>query len=165
MHSTNSKCLFSNDQSLGHDDSYDNRYDFPEIFDNHIDDDQNSVTDVFEFSAENSDTFESCNDMKKFLTVPTSQISRLRLNHNKTNIIYDLFSDFVTHLTCLNERMVSSENGMNVSESLSCASLFVRQTLSEYRTQYKRQKVCERSETYAQPQELAVGTWYVITTH
>lgn len=148
----------------------DNRYELIQMntdvpIDDNIDE-HHSEKNIFEIIGENSETFDACNDMKNFLTSLTSQISRLRLNHNKTNIIYELFTDFVTHLTCMNDRMVNSENGMNTSESLACASLFVRNTLSDCRTKYKRQKQFEKSETYALPQELAHGLrWDMVRDH
>lgn len=123
-------------------------------------------TNSFEINTSNSETFDACSEMSQFLTTLTSQLRGLRLNHNKTNTIYDLFLDFVTHFTCLNDRVLNSENGMSASESLSCISLFVRNAISEHRTKYKRQRKCEQSEAYARPQELAVGLrWDMVRDH
>lgn len=78
MSSTNYNDIFSTDQNTRRDDSEDNCYDFPEININPIADDLDCDTNLFEFNGETSETFEACNDMKKFLTTLTNQISRLQ---------------------------------------------------------------------------------------
>lgn len=68
--------------------------------------------------------------------------------------------ELVSKFSSFNKKLITSEKGLSAFESLDCSLVFVRNELSAMRTQYKRQKQFEKSGTYAQPQELAVGLRY-----
>lgn len=95
-----------------------------------------------------------------------NEIIKLKLNHNKTDVIYQLIQDLLLQLKLMSTRLIEDENNLNSVEVVDTVTNFVCDKISEYKTTYKRKKKLCRSSYYVMPQEIALGLrWDLVREH
>lgn len=95
--------------------------------------------------------------MNSFVSHMTNEIIKLKLNHNKTDVIYQLMLDLLLQSKLFSTRLIEDENNLNAVEAVDTATTFVCDKISAYKSSYKRkQKLCQ-SSGYVLPQEMALG--------
>lgn len=125
-----------------------------------------NVNNIYPLTQDNSPpSFDAFAAIDNSISHFTTGISKLRLNHDKTNKIYGLVQDFVTHHNTFIKTLIASGNKMECSQLLDFSSSLVCAKLAEFNSQYKRKKKCEEYEEYIAPKELAVGVrWELAKT-
>lgn len=104
--------------------------------------------------------------MRNFLSYFANEVSKLRLNQNKTNAIFQLVEDSFAHAKLFNCRLMADNNGMNNIEVLNATTNFISSKLSEYKTNHKRKKKIEQNDLYVKPNEMAIGLrWDLVREH
>lgn len=85
----------------------------------------------------------------------TTKIGLLRTNQTQTNAIYETFDTLVAACFTLASKLAEERNfGGNVIEKV---ELFARDKINDYRTVFKRNKICEQSPIYVKPVDKAIG--------
>lgn len=111
-------------------------------------------------------SIQACVNMNNFLAHFVNEITKLRLNHNKANVVYKLAEDLVAHTKLFTAHLIEDNNGMNVMESLDASVKFICGKLSEHKSDYKRKKNLQQNELYVPPQEFGLGLrWDLIREH
>lgn len=87
----------------------------------------------------------------------TSEITKLKLNRSKTNIVYQLSSLLLIETFEFTRKILDDDNGMDCPQSLNASLHYVRMKLLEHQTTYKRNKHFGNNEMYVEPKEMAVG--------
>lgn len=127
-----------------------------------------NVIDSNEYSMLTSELnyVESCKDMQKFFDYFVHEITKMGLNHNKANKIFQLTGDLLLQFKLFSCRLIEDENGMSAVEALDAATTFVSGKVSEYQSSYKRKKKNTQNECYVASHEMALGLrWDLVREH
>lgn len=117
-------------------------------------------------SEEKSVTFAACLDIESFLKCFTAEITKLRLNRSKTNIVYHQISLLLSNTSTFTKKLITDNNGMDNLQSVEKSFKHVSEKLSEFTTTYKRNKYFKKNEMYVEPREIAIGLrWDLVREH
>lgn len=116
--------------------------------------------------ASKTDSTEACETMDKFLRHLANEILKLKLNHNKTDAVYQLIGNLILHTKSFATRLIEDKNNLTEVEAVDTATSFVCERISEYRSSYKRKKKLSQNQYYVAPHETALGLrWDLVREH
>lgn len=107
--------------------------------------------------SEKTSTLKAFEEAKETIKVLTSEITKLGLDGNKTDTVFEIIDGLVLLMKKMNTQLLEDDNEMNDVQVLDLTTDFIRARLSEFKNRYRRQKQNELSERYVPPQELALG--------